>query len=147
MNIVQTVLSLTVIGLFVRLLVILWKQIQLEKIKYLNNDLSRDYTRWTPSDIAISAYIAMNVEKDVRLNQHFQAVTYAVLRRSERAVDEKIRRISTLDSEKSDASVADVDAAFLIAAYTEVEAKKSFVLDLLVSGASKKQIAVLTSYL
>ena len=141
------VLSIIVIGLFVALIVDVWKQIQIDKIAYLVNDLSRDYSRWTPSDIAVAAYIGLFAPKEIRLNDHFQAVTYGVLKRSDRAVDEKIRRISTIGSKKSDASVADEDAAFLVLTYTKEQARDAFILDLKVSGASKKQIEVLTSYL
>ena len=147
MNIPFIVLSIIVIGLFVALIVDVWKQIQIDKIKYLENDLSRDYARWTPSDIAVAAYIGLFAPKEVRLDDHFQAVTYGVLKRSDRAVDEKIRRISTIGSRKSDASVADEDAAFLVLSYEKEVAKKMFVLDLRVSGASKKQIETLMSYL
>ena len=143
----QILLSVVVLGLNVALIVDIWKQIQLDKVAYLNNDKSRDYSRWTPSDLAIAAYISMFVDKEVRLDNHFQAVVYAVLKRSERAVDEKIRRMSTIGAEKSDASVADVDAVFLVSTYEEKEAREIFALDLLASGASSKQIEVLKSYI
>jgi len=147
MSVMQILLSVVVIGLFVALLVDIWKVIQLDKVAYLNNDKSRDYSRWTPSDLAIAAYISRFVDKEVRLDNHFQAVVYAVLKRSERAVDEKIRRMSSISSPKSDASVADVDAVFLVLSYEEKEARDIFVLDLLVSGVSSKQIEVLKSYI
>lgn len=147
MNTLFAGLSIIIVGLFVSLIIYIWKQIQLEKVKHLKNDLSRDYTRWSPSDIAIAAYIALFVDKAVRLDPHFQAVTYGVLKRSERAVDEKIRRISTLGSDKSDASVADQEAALLVSTYTIEGAKNAFILDLLVSTASRKQIEILKSYI
>jgi len=82
MSVMQILLSVVVIGLFVALLVDIWKVIQLDKVAYLNNDKSRDYSRWTPSDLAIAAYISRFVDKEVRLDNQFQVVVYAVLKRS-----------------------------------------------------------------
>ena len=147
MSIVQFLLTSVLFGLFVSLVVDTYKQIKLNKVAYLKNDLSNDYSRWEMSDLAIAAFIGLFVPKEVRLNDEFQAVTYAVLKRSQRAVDEKIRRISTLGSDKSDASVADEDAAFLVLSYHKSVAKEMFELDLQVSGATKKQIDTLMSYL
>jgi len=55
--------------------------------------------------------------------------------------------MSSISSPKSDASVADVDAVFLVLSCAEKEAREIFALDLLVSGVSKKQIEVLKSYI
>ena len=143
----QILVSIIAISTLVAFIVDVRNMIQLAKVAYLNNDKSRDYSRWTLTDLAIAAYISRFADKEVRLDNHFQAVVYAVLRRSERAVDEKIRRMSSISSPKSDASVADVEAFALVLSYREEEAKDMFILDLLVSGASKKQIEVLRSYL
>jgi hypothetical protein len=145
--IVKIVLTTVVLGAFLGLVIDLYKQIQLNKVAYLKNDLSNDYTRWEASDLAIAAFVGLVASKEVRLSDEFQAVIYAVLKRSERAVDEKIRRVSTIGSEKSDASVADQDAAFLVLSYEKSVAKDMFELDLQVSGASNKQIETLMSYL
>lgn len=113
----------------------------------LVNDKSKDYTRWNPADIAVAGYIGLFLDKDVRLDNYFQALVYAVLSRSERAVDEKVRRISTVGSEKSDASVADQDIAFILSSYTAEEAKQNFLNDLYTAGATVKQVTEINKYL
>lgn len=113
----------------------------------LENDLSNDYQRWTPSQLAIAGYIGLFLEDDVRLDNYFQALIYAVLKRSDRAVDEKIRRISTAGAPNSDASVADKDIAFILATYTVDQAKQNFLNDLYTAGASLKQVKEITKYL
>ena len=116
-------------------------------VSILKNDLSNDYTRWSPSDIAIAGYIGIFVSNEVRVNNYFQSLIYAVLSRSKRAVDEKVRRISTVGSEKSDASVADQDIAYLLANYEIEDAKVNFLNDLYIAGASKKQVKEINAYL
>ena len=111
------------------------------------NDKSNDYTRWEPADIAIAGYVALFLSKEVRLDDRFQALVYAVLKRSDRAVDEKVRRIATVGAPKSDASAADRDIAFLLAAYTPTEAKQNFLNDLYTAGASLKQVSEINNYL
>ena len=145
--IVKIVLITVVLATVLGLVIDLYKLMQANKVAYLKNDLSNDYSRWEVSDLAIAAFIGLVTSKEVRLNDEFQAVVYAVLKRSERAVDEKIRRISTIGSEKSDASVADQDAAFLVLSYEKPIAKDMFFYDLQTSGASNKQIQTLMSYL
>ena len=113
----------------------------------LKNDLSNDYSRWSPSDIAIAGYIGIFVSDEIRLNDYFQSLIYAVLSRSERAVDEKVRRISTVGTEKSDASVADQDIAFLLSSYSNEDAKVNFLNDLYTAGASAKQVKEISAYL
>ena len=147
MNIAKLFLTTLLFGLLAGLLIDLWKLMQSKKVEYLLNDKSKDYTRWEMSDLSIAAFVALKTPKTVRLDDEFQSVLYAVLSRSERAVSEKIRRLSTLGSEKSDASVADEDMAFLVLSYQDSEALDMFELDLQLSGATKKQIEVLTSYL
>ena len=109
--------------------------------------MRNDYQRWDSTDLKVAAYIAMFVEDEIRLNNYFQNVVYAILKRSPRAIDEKIRRINTIGSDKSDASSKDEDTAYLIAQFSEQQAKKEFVSDLYVSGASAKQIAVVLEFL
>ena len=111
------------------------------------NNKEKDYTRWSPTDIAIAGYVALYVEDDVRLNIQFKSLIYAVLQRSDRAVDEKIRRISTSGSLKSDASASDVEVAIALASCIEQEAMENFYNDLYSAGASKRQVVEIQSYL
>ena len=122
-------------------------KIQDESANPLENDFSNDYTRWNPADIAIAGYIGIFADDKVRLDKYFQALIYAVLKRSNRAVDEKIRRISTVGSDNSDASVADKDIAFILANYDADQAKVNFLNDLYTAGASKKQVQEIEIYL
>ena len=131
----------------VAILIDLMGKIRVKQGAYLVNDLRNDYQRWDSTDLKVAAYIAMFVEDEIRLNNYFQNVVYAILKRSPRAIDEKIRRINTIGSDKSDASSKDEDTAYLIAQFSEQQAKKEFVSDLYVSGASAKQIAVVLEFL
>lgn len=118
-----------------------------DRTAHLQNDLSNDYTRWSPSDIAIAGYIGIFLQDEVRLNSYFRALVYSVLKRSDRAVDEKIRRIATVGSDKSDASVADQDIAFILANYSNEDAEVNFLNDLYTAGASKRQVQEIKAYL
>ena len=69
--------------------------------------LDNDYKRWSEEELFITAYIAVFIEDEVRLNDSFQILLANTLQRSERAVNEKIRRLSTVGSPKSDASTKD----------------------------------------
>ena len=69
--------------------------------------LDNDYKRWSEDELFITAYIAVFVEDKVRLNDAFLSILAQSLKRSERAVNEKIRRLSTIGSIKSDASAKD----------------------------------------
>ena len=141
---ILTVLAVLVIGAATIDIV---KGIKGNFVSILKNDLSNDYSRWSPSDIAIAGYIGIFVSDEIRLNDYFQALIYAVLSRSERAVDEKVRRISTVGTEKSDASVADQDIAFLLSSYSNEDAKVNFLNDLYTAGASAKQVKEISAYL
>lgn len=144
MNILLYVLVAAILFAVVRSLVSAYKSMVERPLK---NDKSKDYTRWEPADIAVAGYIGLFLSKEVRLDNYFQALIYAVLSRSERAVDEKIRRISTVGSEKSDASAADRDIAFLLEAYTPTQAKQNFLNDLYTAGASLRQVTEINNYL
>ena len=141
---ILTVLAVLVIGAATIDIV---KGIKGNFVSILKNDLSNDYSRWSPSDIAIAGYIGIFVSDEIRLNDYFQSLIYAVLSRSERAVDEKVRRISTVGTEKSDASVADQDIAFLLSSYSNEDAKVNFLNDLYTAGASAKQVKEISAYL
>ena len=143
-TIILTVLAVLVIGAAT---IDIIKGIKGNFVSILKNDLSNDYSRWSPSDIAIAGYIGIFVSDEVRLNDYFQSLIYAVLSRSGRAVDEKIRRISTVGAENSDASVADKDIAYLLANYEVEDAKVNFLNDLYTAGASKKQVQEINAYL
>tara|TARA_R110002126_G_scaffold50551_4_gene139216 strand:- start:1941 stop:2378 length:438 start_codon:yes stop_codon:yes gene_type:complete len=141
---ILTVLAVLVIGAAT---IDIIKGIKGNFVSILKNDLSNDYSRWSPSDIAIAGYIGIFVSDEIRLNDYFQSLIYAVLSRSERAVDEKVRRISTVGTEKSDASVADQDIAFLLSSYSNEDAKVNFLNDLYTAGASAKQVKEISAYL
>ena len=143
-TIILTVLAVLVLG---AASIDIIKGIKGNLVSILKNDLSNDYTRWSPSDIAIAGYIGIFVSNEVRVNNYFQSLIYAVLSRSKRAVDEKVRRISTVGSEKSDASVADQDIAYLLATYSEADAKVNFLNDLYTAGATVKQVKEINAYL
>jgi len=143
-TIILTVLAVLVLG---AASIDIIKGIKGNLVSILKNDLSNDYTRWSPSDIAIAGYIGIFVSNEVRVNNYFQSLIYAVLSRSKRAVDEKVRRISTVGSEKSDASVADQDIAYLLANYEVEDAKVNFLNDLYTAGATVKQVKEINAYL
>lgn len=143
MNILLAISILVIVGALFLEAIKVYKKAN----NFLKNDKSNDYTRWDPSDIAIAGYIGIFVSNEVRLNSYFRVLIYSVLKRSERAVDEKIRRISTVGSDKSDASVADQDIAFILANYDKVEATQNFLNDLYIAGASKKQVKEINAYL
>ena len=143
-TIILTVLAVLVLG---AASIDIIKGIKRNLVSILKNDLSNDYTRWSPSDIAIAGYIGIFVSNEVRVNNYFQSLIYAVLSRSKRAVDEKVRRISTVGSEKSDASVADQDIAYLLANYEVEDAKVNFLNDLYTAGATVKQVKEINAYL
>lgn len=148
MNTILTFLPWGVIG--VTLVVVLLdftKAVKLKQTEFLSNDLSNDYQRWEPSHIAIAGYVAIFLDNSIRLNPYFQSIIYAVLKRSPRAIDEKMRRISSVGARKSDASIIDEDIAFILASYSEQQAQDQFISDLYTAGASNKQVDEIKKYL
>lgn len=111
------------------------------------NTLENDYKRWSADELFVAAYVACFVEDDVRLDDDFQKLLATSLKRSERAVNEKIRRLSTVGSQKSDASEMDVDTIYAMAQMPEEDAIETLDVCLLLSGASKRQQQAILSYL
>ena len=106
-----------------------------------------NYKRWSEDELFVAAYIACFVEDDVRLNDAFQKLLAKTLRRTERAVNEKIRRLSTVGAQKSDASELDMDTIYNIAQMNEVEAFEKFEGALALAGASTRQQRAIAKYL
>jgi hypothetical protein len=143
-----TVLPWSIVGVtLIAVLLDFIKMVKLKQTEFLSNDLRNDYQRWEPSHIAIAGYVAIFLDNSIRLNPYFQSIIYAVLKRSPRAIDEKMRRISTVGANKSDASRADEDIAFLLAQTLVGQAQEQFISDLYTAGASKKQVAEIKKYL
>lgn len=111
------------------------------------HSLENDYKRWSEDELFVAAYIAVFVEDDIRLNDTFQTLLAKLLQRSERAVNEKIRRLSTIGAPKSDASTKDYDVVLTIAQMDEVLAADQFEAALLFVGGSGRQIRAITKYL
>lgn len=112
------------------------------------NTLENDYKRWNDDELFIAGYVAVFVEDEVRLNDVFQTQLATVLSRSERAVNEKIRRLSTVGSAKSDASAADEDTVLNIAQLPDSENPlEIFRACVHLSGASKRQQKALLQWL
>ena len=112
------------------------------------NTLENDYKRWSDNELYVAGYVAVFVEDEVRLNDVFQTQLATVLSRSERAVNEKIRRLSTVGSAKSDASVADEDIVLNIAQLPDSEdPKEIFEISLELIGASTRQQQSLLQWL
>ncbi len=140
------IIGYIVMSIIVTVLLVGMREQLLDSTLTTNNE-EKDYTRWSPTDIAIAGYVALYVEDNVRLNIHFKSLIYAVLQRSDRAVDEKIRRISTSGSSKSDASASDVEVAIALASCTKQEAMQNFYNNLYIAGASRRQVIAIQSYL
>lgn len=101
--------------------------------------LDNDYKRWSEDELFITAYIAVFVEDEVRLDDSFQLLLANTLKRSERAVNEKIRRLSTIGSPKSDASAKDESIVYQIAQMEEFVAEETFLVCLDLVGATRRQ--------
>ena len=102
-------------------------------------NLDNDYKRWSEDELFITAYIAVFVEDEVRLDDSFQLLLANTLKRSERAVNEKIRRLSTIGSPKSDASAKDESIVYQIAQMEEFVAEETFLVCLDLVGATRRQ--------
>lgn len=112
-----------------------------------NTALDNDYKRWSEDELFVAAYIAVYVEDEVRLNNAFETLLAKALQRSERAVNEKIRRLSTIGAPKSDASAKDYDVVLAIAEMDEVLAANQFEAALLLIGVSGRKTRAITKYL
>lgn len=114
---------------------------------YTTNDLSKDSTRWSEIDLMIAVHVALFVKKEIRLNNHFSRVMYAILKRTQQAVDKKMCRIKTVGERNSTASVQDEMITLGIASLPEEEAHELFFDNLEKSGATLRQIAEIKKYL
>ena len=126
---------------------LLMRNAKMQRISYLKNDLSKDYTRWTIIDLKIAGYIALFLDKKTRANDHFNAVVYAVLKRSEQAVDKKMYRILSVGANGSSASVSDEEVALLLSQDDKDQNRVQFVNDLFAAGATPKQVEELKKYI
>ena len=116
-----------------------------KKKDFLTNDLSRDSKRWSLVELEVAAYVGIFEDDDVRLNTIYRVALGAVLKRSDRAVSEKIRRLSTVGSLKSDASEVDQDTAYYIASMSADDAKALFLGNIEELGGSVELMIELSS--
>lgn len=107
-------------------------------------NLANPYTdsnkRWNENELFIAAYVAVFIEKDIRLNNEFQQLLALVLRRTERAASEKIRRMNTVGSRNSDASAKDFDTILEVAQMDQYDAAVQFEENLILVGATRHQL-------
>ena len=87
--------------------------------KYLSNDLSRDGKHWNYNEVVIAAYVTIWQDDEQRLNDNYQVFIGSILKRSDRAVAEQMRRIRTAASTDNLASEFVQDIAFNVAAMPE----------------------------
>lgn len=112
-----------------------------------SRDLSRDYKRWNDSELLVAAYVAIFIEDKVRLNPNFELSIIRLLKRSDRSVTEKFRRLATIGAPKSDASKKDKETVFGLAQLEVNEAQDLFLNALKVLGANVKEVEYIKSYL
>lgn len=109
--------------------------------------LKNDYKRWTEGEVFICAYVAYVVEDEVRLNDGFQKALARVLKRTERATNEKIRRLSSVNSSKSDASQIDLYVVNVLDTMSDLDAEERLDLELQQLDASRREVKNVLSYL
>lgn len=114
---------------------------------HLSNDLTNEYKRWEHSEIAIAGFVSIYLEDSVRLDEYFKSLIYAVLKRSPRAIDEKMRRISLVGRSEIRHTLADEDIVYLLAKDSKEEGLKNFIYNLHIVGASRKQVTEIKKYL
>lgn len=110
-------------------------------------ELDRDYKRWNDSELLVAAYVAIFVEDGVRLNPNFQYSIIRLLRRSDRSVTEKFRRLATIGAPKSDASKKDKETVLGLAQLEVDEAQEAFLNALVTLGANIKEVKYIKNYL
>ena len=93
---------------------------------YLSNDLSRDGKHWSYDEVVVAAYVTIWQDDKLRLNDNYQTFIGSVLKRSDRAVAEQMRRIRSVADDNSIASDFVQDVAFDIASMVENDAENEF---------------------
>tara|TARA_R110002050_G_C8840285_1_gene505913 strand:+ start:538 stop:984 length:447 start_codon:yes stop_codon:yes gene_type:complete len=114
---------------------------------HLSNDLRNEYKRWEYSEIAIAGFVSIYLEDSIRLDDCFKSLIYSVLKRSPRAIDEKMRRISLVGRSEIRHTLADEDIVYLLAKDSKEDGLNNFISNLHVVGASRKQISEIKKYL
>lgn len=125
----------------------LFKYFKRKQSIHLSNDLRNEYKRWEHSEIAIAGFVSIYLEDSVRLDEYFKSLIYAVLKRSPRAIDEKMRRISLVGRSEIRHTLADEDIVYLLAKDSKEEGLKNFIYNLHIVGASRKQVTEIKKYL
>lgn len=125
----------------------LFKYFKRKQSIHLSNDLRNEYKRWEHSEIAIAGFVSIYLEDSVRLDDYFKSLIYAVLKRSPRAIDEKMRRISLVGRSEIRHTLADEDIVYLLAKDSKEEGLKNFIYNLHIVGASRKQVTEIKKYL
>ena len=93
---------------------------------YLSNDLSRDGKHWSYDEVVVAAYVTIWQDDKLRLDNNYQTFIGSVLKRSDRAVAEQMRRIRSVADDNSIASDFIQDVSFNIAAMNEDDAENEF---------------------
>ena len=93
---------------------------------YLANDLSRDGTHWSYDEVIVAAYVTIWQDDKLRLDNNYQTFIGSVLKRSDRAVAEQMRRIRSVATPNSIASDFIQGVSFDIAAMSEEDAESEF---------------------
>ena len=93
---------------------------------YLSNDLSRDGTHWSYDEVVVAAYVTIWQDDKLRLNDNYQTFIGSVLKRSDRAVAEQMRRIRSVATPNTIASDFVQNVAFDIASMNENDAENEF---------------------
>lgn len=93
---------------------------------YLSNDLSRDGKHWNYNEVVIAAYVTIWQDDEQRLNDNYQVFIGSVLKRSDRAVAEQMRRIRTAASTDNLASEFVQEIAFNVASLNSNQAQDLF---------------------
>tara|TARA_R110002126_G_scaffold202467_1_gene349896 strand:- start:1465 stop:1899 length:435 start_codon:yes stop_codon:yes gene_type:complete len=93
---------------------------------YLSNDLSRDGTHWSYDEVVVAAYVTVWQDDKLRLDDNYQTFIGSVLKRSDRAVAEQMRRIRSVATPNTIASDFVQNVAFDIASMNENDAENEF---------------------
>lgn len=93
---------------------------------YLSNDLSRDGKHWSYDEVVVAAYVTIWQDDQTRLDEYYQAFIGSVLKRSDRAVAEQMRRIRSAATPNSIASEFIQEVAFNVAAMPKDDAEYLF---------------------
>ena len=93
---------------------------------YLSNDLSRDGKHWSYDEVVVAAYVTIWQDDKLRLDDNYKTFIGSVLKRSDRAVAEQMRRIRSVADDNSIASDFVQGVAFDIASMNENDAENEF---------------------